>query len=241
QLGTPASSSTAPQLTAAQINAAGEKEIKRRPKALVDYSIEISATGQAFTDLMAKGQAGAAARTRQLEKIYEADKAQFAEVCVRAIITTTKADADKALLDIKGGTDFITEARKVSVDSTSSDGTPTCIPMASAAQVFGNSIATATVGTVVGPAVGNGGAYVLGQVASFTTAPFSQARSQIESSVPAPGTTEAQAAYQRLLKTVKVSVDPRYGSWNRADGKVDPPAGAATTTTTSTPATAAPG
>ena len=66
------------------------------------------------------------------------------------------------------------------------------------------------------------------------TLAFAEVRAQIEQSLPQPGAAELQAEIGKLVAKAKVTVDPRYGSWNRQAGRIDPPAG---TPTTAAPAT----
>ena len=85
--------------------------------------------------------------------------------------------------------------------------------------------------------ISNQGTFVVLRLERRKTLSFAEVRAQIEQSLPQPGAAELQAEIGKLVAKAKVSVDSRYGSWNRQAGRIDPPAG---TPTTAAPATTAP-
>lgn len=87
-----------------------------------------------------------------LEDAWADSPQQFAQVCVRHILTESLAEVEEAQARIAAGEDFGAVADEVSLDGASPGGQLPCPSFASAyVEPFGSTAATAPVGVVAGP------------------------------------------------------------------------------------------
>lgn len=87
-----------------------------------------------------------------LEDAWANNPQQFAQVCVRHILTESLAEIEEAGTRIEGGEDFSAVADEMSLDGASAGGQLPCPSFASAyVDPFGSTAATAPVGVVAGP------------------------------------------------------------------------------------------
>lgn len=183
-----------------------------------------------------------AQREAQLRAAYKDQVAQYTQVCLNLIVTNTQAEADAAKSRVQGGESFASVAKEVSADPTTAaaGGDAGCVAVAQVATLFGPGLADAKPGALFGPAPSQG-QFLVVQVNSYKVPTFEELRSQLESSVPAGDLTASRKALAKTLRTVKVHVDPRYGTFNRRTASVTPPKDArAATTTTERPSTTEP-
>ena len=210
-------------------------------KALLDAEVE----RKAILDALTKHYTKAGEWEALQRKVYEQEVGSQTQLCVNIMDTADEASAQAALARINGGEDFLTVATEVSAagadqNPTLKEGGEQCVAKASLANVFGDAVNTAGVGSVLGPADGQG-SWLTARVVSTKVPTFEESQAQIAQAVPDPAVTRAENAIKRQLKKMHVTVDPRLGTWNKKLNIVEPPFDPqATTTTTTAPVGSAP-
>lgn len=159
----------------------------------------------------------------QLKAVYDSQPESFGQVCARIINTQDEASATAAKDRIAGGEDFVAVAGEVSIADASAAEVQ-CYSAADVNNAFGS---VAKAGDLLGPAPGQTG-FLIVQVDTVETAPFEQVRATIAQNVPDQYTQQAQQALAsyllgRVQESADVTVDPRFGTWNVKELKVDPP------------------
>ena len=175
-------------------------------------------------------------------KIYDQQVGSMTQLCINVMDTNDEASGQAALARIKAGEDFLTVAKEVSAagakNTTLTDTGAQCVSKSDLAQVFGDAVNTAGVGSILGPANGQG-SWLTARVASAKVPTFEESQAQIQQAVPDPAVTRAENAIKRQLKKTHVTVDPRLGTWNKKLNVVEPPFDPLATTTTTTSITSA--
>lgn len=199
--------------------------------ALLENEVESRAIQQALQTAVTTP---AAERTAQLQKAY--DQGLGKTVCVALIATADQESAQAALDRVNGGEDFGAVAAAVSLDTESGaqGGGDTCVVAQALANLFGPEIAEGPVGAIFGPALSSNGttsAWLVVRVNSVADRSFDDARADLEQAIPEDPATNADAAITAARKAAKVSLDPRYGTWDAATGTVTAPVDPAATTT----------
>jgi hypothetical protein len=196
-------------------------------EAVVEKASTVSATGKMADDYFAK------------------HKSQFETACVSHILITTdkrsdaaaKQEIDQIKAQLDAGADFATLAKAKSEDTGSKDagGDLGCQPAGQYVAEFEKAVFSQPVGKVGDPVKTQFG-YHLILVKSRPAATLDNVRQQV-----------GQAAFNAFLldltcgKASKISVDPRYGTWDKGAcsggqglAKVSPPKGPAKSTSTTT-------
>ena len=116
---------------------------------------------------------------------------------------------------IDGGEDFATVAAEVSIDTTSAadGGDIGCVPRANIASVFGDAASTAEPGDLLAPADGEG-SWLVVQVDDVNMPTFEEAGEVLAQMVPDDSGAAAQELLAEAFATAKVTIDPRFGTWN---------------------------
>lgn|GEM_PF-575151 len=147
---------------------------------------------------------------------------------------TAKTKADDLAKQLASGADFATLAKTGSSDTQSGakGGDLGCAALGSyKVKAFDDAIAAQPVGQVGGLVKTEYGYHIV-LVRSRGDLTFDEAKDQLKTGI----TQRARAAFQEWLngaaKAADVTVDPQYGSWDKEQGTVVPPAGATSTTTT---------
>ena len=171
-----------------------------------------------------------------LRAAYEANADQLEELCVRLIATQDQPAAQAAYDRIKGGEDFAKVASEVSIDTTSAPngGDIGCVPRVNIASVFGAAATTAKPGDLLAPADGQG-SWLVVQVDDVKMPTFEEARDALTQMVPDTGGAAAQKVLAEAFTSAKVTIDPRFGTWNPDQGTVTPPVDPAPSTTSTIP------
>jgi len=174
--------------------------------------------------------------TASIEHYYFAHASEFAETCISDIEVTTQAQAQSILGTItSGAASFATEAQQLSLDTQTAPNGGVVSPCFSSSQLQSStvlsSVSTLSAGQVSQPiqvtASTGSAVWLLLQVDSKPEVPLSQATSQIRLALLSAGSSTLSREFDRLSSRAKVSVDPRYGTWNHLRGvqaPVPPPA-----------------
>lgn len=177
-----------------------------------------------------------AEREAQLREVYEANREEFASVCIQQLVTVEQAEAEAAAERIEGGEDFVDVATELSIqpEIAASGDEGTCIARTQLAGVFPEEAETATTGDVIGPADAQG-AWLLVRIWDEREGTFEDARAQLEEQVPNEGQEAAAARVSEAYASADIEIDPRYGTWDAEQGTVLPPADPLAATTSTQP------
>jgi len=163
---------------------------------------------------------------------YQSHPSQFRQLCLSDIAVTSQAQAQSIRGAIEAGKEtFATEAEQNSIDTqTAANGGE--IPCVAASEVVNGAILDAISGLSQGQisqpvfenasSSGGSGVWFLLELDGRPAIPFAQAEAQIRQQLLAAQDSTVSAAFSRLAKAAKVTVDPRYGSWSPESG-IQPP------------------
>jgi foldase protein PrsA len=148
---------------------------------------------------------------------YQANKAQFTQVCVSAIGTDSEAKANLLLAEINSGTPFATVAKNSSLDakSAANGGAQGCnYTLARIEQ--GLQKESITVGAPIAPVeISSTGQWAIYEVTSATVEPLSAVSSLVKRELLQATTNVTRVSKEivAFARTSDVSVDPEYGTW----------------------------
>jgi foldase protein PrsA len=149
-----------------------------------------------------------------VKKYFEDHKAEFGQNCVSHILVKTKADADAVLARLKGGQDFATVAKAVSIDTGSGakGGDLGCNPKGAFVPEFDEAASTLPIGQLSEPVQTQYGFHII-RVEERKTVTYESAREQAKAALNA----ESQGAFRQFLQeavsSARVTVDKRYGTF----------------------------
>jgi parvulin-like peptidyl-prolyl isomerase len=185
-----------------------------------------------------------------LQKIYAADAAgNYTEVCARQIVSATQADAEAVLAKLKGGADFAATAKSDSTDTATADGGGEIVDSSGACPrkstlstgidpTVAKAVLAATPNELTGPVQGQDGWHVF-VLEHIQKLPYDKVTDQVKSDAQAQGQEVVSNLLNDGLKS-NITVNPRFGRWDKTNGLLLAPAGPAQapgTPTTTTPAT----
>jgi hypothetical protein len=210
----------------------GASTIRDLPKGLRTFVLDFAASQAVLRkQVTKKGETKTAQARAQYDKIRSTSPESLRKVCFTGAVFITKAAATTAQQRLKGGASLT-----AAVNGLQAQQVLTQEQCAAEAQLP-TDVQKLGVGAVSAP-IANQGTFVVLRVVRRTTFSFADVRAQLEQKIPDPGTAELQAEIGKLVAKAKVHVDPRFGSWNRQAGRVDPPAGTPTTIAPATTPTA---
>jgi foldase protein PrsA len=163
-------------------------------------------------------------------KYYDLVKdVMFDQACVRHILVATEDEANQVMADLKAGGDFAGIAAAKSTDTSNKDqgGDLGCNPRGTFVKEFEDAVAAAKDGDLVGPVKSEFGYHVISVTSTYHLQSFDEAKAAIVSRF---GDGQAQGWVDYVLRSAKISVDPRYGTWNDEVFDIDLPQGAQSTT-----------
>jgi foldase protein PrsA len=216
----------------------GEDVFKDFPKAYQTELIHRQAQLDVLT-LALNGQNGSADDIAKA--YYDAHKDEFTSACVSHILLNTQADADDVEARLARGEDFATLARTMSADSQSAvkGGELGCGINQDTGYVpeFLLAVFSQPVGQVGAPVQTQFGFHVI-KVTSRDIPPYDKVKDQARQKVTEAGQEKLLTWLQDTITKVKITINPRYGTFNKegASPGVVPPARPADSTSTTTPA-----
>lgn len=157
---------------------------------------------------------------------------------VSHILVATKAAAQGIIDQLKGGASFATLAKQDSTDKQSGaqGGVLGCLAAKEFVAPFQTAAQGAPFGTPIGPVHSQFGYHVI-LVTKAPASSFASSRTQVVAALKTQGQQAAQAAVTGLLKSFKVHLDPRFGTWGPVTNSQGQTQYAVTAPTTPTPAT----
>jgi parvulin-like peptidyl-prolyl isomerase len=192
-----------------EIFAAFDREYREE---LIDREARRQAVVGSFADL--SDEAG--------REYFENHKAEF--VCVSGkdvahILVPTRAEAQAILDELRNGGDFAQLAQENSTDtgSASAGGELGCLAPDLFVPTFQQAAELAPNNEPVGPVKTQFGYHVILVTPAVVT--YEAARSQVQDALAQEGQAAALAEVNKLMKTFRVHVDPRFGEWTQDDGQ----------------------
>ena len=214
-----------------------DKSRQELMKQLTDGQITDTAPFEGLVDLEIERNA-LLVKVQDIAKrnVYEENAAQLEQLCVRLIATEDQASAEAAYDRIVAGEDFSKVATEVSIDTTSAPagGDIGCVPRGGIANVFGEDAVTAKPGDLLPPADGEG-SWLFVQVDDVKAPSFEEVQETLDQVLPGASNAAAQEVLGEAFTSARVTIDPRYGTWDPDTGSVVPPVDPAPATTSTNP------
>lgn len=202
--------------------AGGADILNAFPKNYQDQLVQRAAQVDALTVSLA----GQPASDEAARAYYDAHKDEFTKACVSHILVSTKDKADQLKARIAAGEDFGAVAKAESQDTTSAanNGDLGCDINADTISVpeFIQAVQTLPIGVVSDPVQTQFG-YHLILVRSRTIPPFDQVVAQARDKVVSASKSKLQQWLNSAVATAKITVNPRYGTFDRQQLVVVPP------------------
>jgi len=156
---------------------------------------------------------------------YDAHKDQFTKQCISLIAVPDQATADNVVAQARAGADFTALVQQYSVDPTSkaSNGEVGCLLPSQFNPSVEQLVTGAKIGDVLDPLPGQGGVSIL-KLTDRQVAPFSEVQSEAQSQSQSSSTQAFGSWLQDARASAKVTVDPRYGTFDPSKFQINPPA-----------------
>jgi hypothetical protein len=158
--------------------------------------------------------AGLSFSDESLRTYFEEHKGDFSQNCLSHILVRSKADAEAVRVRVRGGEDFATVARAVSVDTGSGaqGGDLGCNPKGVFVPEFDEAASQLPIGQISEPVQTQYGFHVI-LVKERKSASFEDAKEEVRAGL----NSRSQAAFRQFLQqavnSVRVTVDERYGTF----------------------------
>ncbi len=199
---------------------------------LLEFTVESSATTSVLRKLVAEEVAADDEdREGRIQALFD-ELAPQRPLCLDIIVSESEADAQAALARVEGGEDFGAVAAEVSADpnTAAAEGYAGCATPEQASQAFGGDYTDVAVGDLFGPTAQND-VWVIVRIGSTTGPELEQMRPELEQQLAAEDDQAVTTRLAELVTEAKVTVDPRYGTWDPETGTITPPPAGTTTTT----------
>jgi parvulin-like peptidyl-prolyl isomerase len=213
--------------------AGGEEILGGFPKEYQDQLVERAARVGALTVSLAGQDSGEAAA----KAYYDGHKEEFTQACVSHILVSSKEKADQLKGRLDGGEDFGVVAKAESRDnlSASRNGELGCDINADSVSSpeFVGAIMSQPIGEVGAPVQTSFGFHLI-KVTARSVPPFEKVSAQAREKVVIASQAKLQEWLRGEVDKAKITVNPRYGRFDKQGLTVVPPE-APTTTAGSTP------
>lgn len=190
-----------------------EKTLDKFPKAYVDELERTNAEVYVLQNALADTS------DKNLEKYYDAHKADFVNVCAAHILVATKADADSIEKQLKAAKDkaatFAELAKTKSKDTGSgaNGGDLGCAAPSGYVEEFKQATLTQKVGVIGDPVQTQYGYHIIRVDKRDEAKPFAEVKEEVRNAL----TQDSSVAFTDFLKNAsakaKIEVNPRYGTY----------------------------
>jgi hypothetical protein len=194
--------------------------LKGYPKDYRTFQIELAARGSAYQKFLAANDDVA---RQKYVTLKASDPDQLEVQCYVGATITDPSTVQTIQLRVAGGQSF--EDAVTSVGGAQVQGGQQCLP----SSLLPKEVTSADDGTVLGPYSNQSGGQFVVQIKERRTGTYDEVSDLLKQQIT---TKQQQDAVQKLLDSAKVSVDPRYGHWDRASGAVVPPKGPSSASST---------
>jgi foldase protein PrsA len=192
----------------------------------------------AKVDRLTVSLSGQGASDDATKAYYESHKDEFAEACVSHILVASKERADQVKAKLARGEDFAAVARTDSADTLSAPqgGDLGCkiTPESFAVPPFIEAMMRQPIDQVGEPVQSQYGFHLI-KVRSRTVPPFEEAVGRAREKVVAANKAKLQEWINATVAKAKITVNPKYGTFDAKTLTVTPPAAPSTTVGTSPP------
>ncbi|MCA1691154.1 MAG: peptidylprolyl isomerase [Actinobacteria bacterium] len=215
--------------TAVTEQAGGEEILKGFPKEYQDTLVERAARVDALTVALAGSKATG---DEAAKAYYDSHKDEFSQACVSHILVASKEKADQVKGRLAGGEDFAAVARAESRDTQSKDqnGELGCEISADTVSVpeFVQAVMSQPINEVGNPVQTQFGFHLI-KVTSRTVPPFDKVVAQARERVVTGSRSKLQDWLNGAVEKAKITVNPKYGTFDKKALTVVPPAAPSTT------------
>lgn len=161
--------------------------------------------------------------SKKLEEMYSASPGSVGALCIRHIVVATEKESRNILKQLNDGADFIVLAKEFSTEPTAKaaggalqlEGSD-CIPIINFPNSFDlefiQAVLAAKVGVASGPVKSSLGYHII------LNRPYSEIAGSLSKLPSADSGTRLSLGFSL---TSKITVNPRFGTWNTALGKVE--------------------
>lgn len=161
--------------------------------------------------------------SKKLEEMYSASPGSVGALCIRHIVVATERESRNILKQLNDGADFIVLAKEFSTEPTAKaaggalqlEGSD-CIPIINFPNSFDlefiQAVLAAKVGVASGPIKSSLGYHII------LNRPYSEIAGSLSKLPSADSGTRLALGFSL---TSKITVNPRFGTWNTALGKVE--------------------
>lgn len=186
-------------------------------KELQDLTINFSSIDAALSRVESKSDT-------ELKAMYESNPVSTGQLCMRHILVKSEKEAQEALSQLNDGADFAELAKKVSIDeAANNDGGAllsqtggACSALTDLQSSFDPDFLLgamdAKAGVPTGPVQSSFGYHVI------LLRPYDEVSDSLAENAAAGGGAMLAAGF---VASSKISINPKYGTWNRATAKVD--------------------
>jgi hypothetical protein len=180
------------------------------------FQIELAARGNAYQAAIGNAGGDGEAAQERYDELREEDSGQLEVLCYLGASIPDDSVVERIQVAVAGGQAFADAV--AAVEGASANPDPLCDPVS----LIPEEVTSADPGVVLGPfANQQGGAFVV-QIQERRLGTLEEVASVLQQQID----TETQNdAVEELLTRAKVSVDPRFGRWDRATGSVVAPSG----------------
>ncbi|HET7489764.1 MAG TPA: peptidylprolyl isomerase [Acidimicrobiales bacterium] len=196
----------------------GGSAFRKFPKSYRDELIEVFSEDTVLRKALPGGQVSDA----DVAKFYEDNKAVFDRTCVRHILVADEAAAKAIKARLDGGEDFAAIAKAESTDNQVSGGSARkggdlgCVAKNTLVPEFEAVMDTLQPGQISGPVQSKFGWHII-QVLSRKTVSLEEAAPDIRQYLAGQQTDPVGAYLMRALDKAKITVNPRYGAFQRGE------------------------
>jgi parvulin-like peptidyl-prolyl isomerase len=185
--------------------------------------------GQKGADYLAMQKVLSPSTDAEVSKVFDSIKDQL-EICASHILVATEADANTVVDELKQGKDFAEEAKARSIDPGSKDTGGSLVGQSGACPTgadldpdFVKGARAATVGQPTAPIKSSFGYHIIRLDKPQPT--LADLRDKL---VTYGGQVATKAFISTSTQNATVSIDPHYGTWDKAKGTVVPTVAAGT-------------
>ena len=199
----------------------GEKLFNKFPKSYQDVLVQRDADVIALEAVLSGQTCG---QGPDAAGYYNTHPDDFTKLCISLIAVNDQATADTVLAQARGGADFATLARQVSVDAQTkaNGGDVGCRLPSEFNPTVAALLQAGKTGDVLDPIPGNTGVSIV-KITDRQLAPLSEVQTQAEE-LASSNSRQAFSTWLRQARTdAKISVDQRYGTFNATTYQIDAP------------------
>jgi hypothetical protein len=167
---------------------------------------------------------------------FDAHPDDFVQMCVSVITAGDENTANNVVEQARAGADFTSLARQYSTasDVAQTGGDAGCLFPVEINTLFQQTLQQTPTGSVTDPVSNNQGGYLVFKVTDRKPAAFSDVSSQAEQLAARDQAVEYRGWLTHALQDAKITVDPRYGTYDAENLTITPPA---TESSSSSPST----